>query len=421
RGWCILFFAGPPVAVLAYLVVIAIGQGVFEPLPRQDYSIYERTLTQGRVLVDYLRHWFVPDMYTAGVFQDHVIKSTGLLSPVTTALSWFTHGALIAAAVVWRRRWPLFALAVLFFYAAHVLESTFVGLEMYYEHRNYLAAAFLFLPIIALLAKLDKWVFAAISVAVLLLFATFTHRSATIWSNYPDMVAAAAEKAPTSIRAQARYATTLYNAQHYAEALTVLDDAIRNIPGAHAELFVNRLYMQCNLGLLTDDELARVAPDFQGLYFRPGLFSLYNAMIESVVRGNCPAVQPASLRAPLASMLENPLNAASDSFSHARIYYFLGVLDLEAGNLDRATTSFDTSLSGTPDAILGMRIARQFANRGHTEEALRYADDVAALLLGGRIDAASAGVAIEEVDAFQSAVRADRDAQQDSDSDRPDP
>ncbi|MEG1806348.1 MAG: hypothetical protein RR327_08155, partial [Clostridia bacterium] len=46
-----------------------------------------------------------------------------------------------------RKKYPLITLAILFFFAAHLMESTVIGLELYFEHRNYIAAIFLFLPL----------------------------------------------------------------------------------------------------------------------------------------------------------------------------------------------------------------------------------------------------------------------------------
>ncbi len=45
---------------------------------------------------------------------------------------------LILTALVRRKKWPLFAFAVLWFFAGHALESTFLPLEYFFEHRNYL-------------------------------------------------------------------------------------------------------------------------------------------------------------------------------------------------------------------------------------------------------------------------------------------
>ena len=44
-----------------------------------------------------------------------------------------------------KNRFSLLAVAILFYLAAHLMESTFIGLELYFEHRNYLAALFLLL------------------------------------------------------------------------------------------------------------------------------------------------------------------------------------------------------------------------------------------------------------------------------------
>ena len=44
-----------------------------------------------------------------------------------------------------RRRAPLIALGIAFFFAAHLMESTIFPLEIMFEHRNYLASYGVFL------------------------------------------------------------------------------------------------------------------------------------------------------------------------------------------------------------------------------------------------------------------------------------
>src|SRR5699024_8372087 len=51
-----------------------------------------------------------------------------------------------------KNRWPLFAL--LWFFVAHLVESTVIPLELYFEHRNYLAIAG---PLLALVALASQW------------------------------------------------------------------------------------------------------------------------------------------------------------------------------------------------------------------------------------------------------------------------
>ena len=44
----------------------------------------------------------------------------------------------------------------MFFFAAHLMESTVVGLELYFEHRNHLAALFLFSEVCPFALTLDS-------------------------------------------------------------------------------------------------------------------------------------------------------------------------------------------------------------------------------------------------------------------------
>ena len=45
--------------------------------------------------------------------------------------------ALVTSSFVLRRKLPLFAFGILFFFASHVVESSVLGLELMFEHRNY--------------------------------------------------------------------------------------------------------------------------------------------------------------------------------------------------------------------------------------------------------------------------------------------
>ncbi len=240
-------------------------------LPR-DYSAYESLLTQARILADYLKHWFIPELYTTGVFQDHFLKSTGILSPVTTLFGALFHIALISVSLVKRREWPLFAFAVLFFYGGHLLESSVLNLELYFEHRNYMTAAFLFLPLVVLLRnKVSQPMFFGVAIAALLVLGSFTRYSATVWQTFPSIVEASARKAPTSARAQAQYATQLFNAGRYEESLQVIDRAVEVIDTEDPLLLINRLIIHCQLGILSTSDFDNVADGGDKTFLRCAL------------------------------------------------------------------------------------------------------------------------------------------------------
>jgi len=121
RRWAVLFLGVPSMFVVGFLGYRFFSVDFLEIHETRDFSLYERLLTQPRVVADYLQHWFLPKLYTTGVFQDHVMKSTGLLAPVSTILGFVFHAAIIVLALVKRRELPLLTLAILFFYANHLL------------------------------------------------------------------------------------------------------------------------------------------------------------------------------------------------------------------------------------------------------------------------------------------------------------
>jgi tetratricopeptide (TPR) repeat protein len=415
--WRTLFFVVPAASILIYLVASVVSGGFFELAPSRDFSIYERLLTQSRVLVDYQVHWFVPDMYTPGIFQDHFTKSTGWFSPLTTIVSGLFHLSIIAGAINYRHRWPLLALAILFFYASHVLESTVLNLELYFEHRNYLASAFLFLPVVvALDDKLNRRYFALVAAAALLVLAGFTRYSATIWSDYSRMIEASAKMAPTSVRAQARYATILFDAQQYEESLNVLDVAIAEIPGDHSSLLVNRLLILCNLGILDEDEFDKSAPKISKLYFNPGQFFLYRAFSNSVALGRCPGLAVESLQPMFSKMLAVPANSDSKNLPYSQLNYLLGFVAVHAGDSAAAKDAFTRSLAADPRAAAAMSMARLLAANRFYDGAMFFSDRaLVELQVEDREGPVRVGVSAAEIHEFQAELIADRDAQRDDD------
>jgi tetratricopeptide (TPR) repeat protein len=412
RRWVALFLAAPSLVIVAYLGVRGFRHDFFDIVPPRDFSIYERVLTQPRILVDYLQSWFVPNLYTTGVFQDHFIKSTGVFSPITTILSLLFHIAVITVSIVYRRKLPLFALAVLFFYASHLLESTVLNLELYFEHRNYLAAAFLFLPVVALLhARVSRNVGIIATFGVLLILAGFTRYSATVWQDFPGMVEASARKAPTSARAQAQYATILFNSQRYDESLQVLDRAIENIPGNNPLLLINRVIVLCNLGILDSGEFERVAGVLSDIVYDVRSIKLYTTFTASVAAKRCPDVSIGSLRPMFEDMLRVKHNADPHSLAYSHIKYFVGLVNVHLEEPDNALISFTESLQAEAGAEHAMSMAAFMATNEYYEEALLLSDQ-ALLHLGTGQEGAIAGPPVSEssIREFQATVRAEIEA-----------
>jgi hypothetical protein len=104
----------------------------------REFTLEERLLTQSRVLWQYLSWMAVPNIIGMGFFHDDIPISISLWQPVTTALALLAWAGVLGAALLWCRRFPLLAFALLFYLVAHSMESTVWPLEMVFEHRNYL-------------------------------------------------------------------------------------------------------------------------------------------------------------------------------------------------------------------------------------------------------------------------------------------
>lgn len=401
RYWLSVFLVLPSVVILVYLGRVLFGDSFFDVVPPRDFSLYERALTQPRILADYLQHWFIPKLYTTGVFQDHFIKSTGIVAPLTTLLSAAFHAAAIALAIVYRRKWPLFSLACLFFYAAHSLESTTLNLELYFEHRNYLAAVFLFLPLIAVAKKrLSRSSFALAALIVAICLAGFTRYSSNVWASFPSMVEASAKKAPTSARAQAEYANLLFNANLHEEALSVIDAAIDKVPQPRALLLVNRLIILCNTKTLRPEDVYAVATVVAEQPFDPRSIKVYNEFSRALVEKRCPKVLIESILPMFIQMLDVPENTVSPSLALFHIKFLIGYVHAHSDRPQLALKRFEESLRANPGASHAMAMAALMASRGYPTQAL-YISEIASDLLSSEQGKFSTGTRVSAADILE--------------------
>jgi tetratricopeptide (TPR) repeat protein len=137
------------ITVLACLAYLAIMRG--NDLPGRDFTLVERLLTQPQVLIEYVQLAFFPNINAFTPFHDTYTPITSLFSTYQAMLSMLAICTSFLLAIFMRNKWPLYSFAVLWFLTAHLLESSVISLELYYEHRNYIA---LFGPCLALVMAL---------------------------------------------------------------------------------------------------------------------------------------------------------------------------------------------------------------------------------------------------------------------------
>ena len=153
RAWFGLVLVAPLVLLSLYLMsLLPYSQ---ETVLRRGFSGFERLITQAEILWQYLYLAFFPNVPSLGPFHDDYQIQRSLLSG-TSLLSVGAWLLTIVAAVMLRRKAPLFTFAVAWYLLGHLLESTTISLELYFEHRNYLPLVGPAYALVASLAQLAR-------------------------------------------------------------------------------------------------------------------------------------------------------------------------------------------------------------------------------------------------------------------------
>lgn len=119
----------------------------------RPFTLTERLLTEPRVIIFYITLLFYPISSRLTLIHD-IEVSTSLISPWSTLPAIVLIVLLLALAGYLAKKRPLFSFCIFFFFLNHVLEGSFIPLELIYEHRNYIPSMFFFVPVVILMLKI---------------------------------------------------------------------------------------------------------------------------------------------------------------------------------------------------------------------------------------------------------------------------
>lgn len=249
RIWKALFLWLPLLVFLAYILIAFKGFTI--SYPNRDFNSWERMLTQGPVIVDYLNKLLLPRLQGSGLYFDNFPVSRSLINPLNTLFSWIILLGLITSAWRLRHRLPLFSFGILFYFTGHLMESTLIPLELYFEHRNYFPQWGLWLSLIGLLPLLPntlspsfKKIGIILTLVVVALLATITRNSSALWSDSKKQTIVWYQENPDSLRNTLEYSNLLLLQGKLDEAQTILKKGeLAN--STTLILPISKLYVQC--------------------------------------------------------------------------------------------------------------------------------------------------------------------------------
>lgn len=331
----ILIFYFPTLIILLFLSHIVIKSD--SSYATRDFNLVERLLTQSVILWDYLRLTFFPRALAFGPFHDdYPIYGFGWQAMLAISV-W------IAASVAcWKARkhskLPLFAL--IWYWAAHLIESTVVPLELYFEHRNYLA---IIGPLYAVVYGAWYLLLKKQARSAYIVFAIYTILTATVLLQTTSLngqrdVAAElwAIEHPNSLRATQHLAQFMIVSNDPQTALRVLDGGGQNINNS-AELQIQAFQLACEMNLSQknlEERLKRLLHDLpldaKG-YSTTGTLQTLQLLSQNDI---CPEALNTQILIQIGNaVLKNP-RITSHSKELSNIYVLMGLLYADQRKLD---------------------------------------------------------------------------------------
>lgn len=372
RAWCGIFLWLPTVLILTYIVTRVPYSEVV--VLKRDFTGWERLLTQSRILWEYLFNAFIPRPGVYGPFHDGYPVARTIFNPLTFAAlaGWIV---VLALAVLWRRRYPLFAFTALWFLAGHMLESTVVPLELYFEHRNYLpiigpvyalcTAAFLLPDSRKKLAYIGIPLYVAANATVLL-------GLTTLWGNPPLAAHYWQQKFPDSIRAKTTAASHQLSEDWAERTLNMLNRVSEERPGA-GYLKIQELDLACAVAPQQNhrETVVELRHNLRSVDFTHAAGTMLSNLISTAHRVDCNGVDSDTLRSIVNAILKNPRYIQDPLYNqiHHKLLARLARLD---GNYGEAIKHLRRAAEYVSTADINLMIVTTFIDAGQFQSAHQH-------------------------------------------------
>jgi hypothetical protein len=209
---------------IALLLTISLGERLITAYETRNFSMWQRLLTESRVIFHYIGMIIFPVKESTGFLHDGLRISESLTKPPTTVLSLIAVGLLVWFTIWLRRPAPLVALGLGWFLIGHSMESTVLPLELEFEHRNYLPSVGLLLALTVAINRLltGDALKTIASIVVLSAAITATSARATAWSSEDKLTKHIMEIRPESQRIGVIFARRLVELGRYEEAKIIM-------------------------------------------------------------------------------------------------------------------------------------------------------------------------------------------------------
>ena len=368
----------PSVLVLGYLAqrlpgVLEHGYGA-----RRYFTPSERLMSQPIILLDYLRNLLLPRAPAVTPFMDRLPASSGWLNPPITLIAALFWPALLTVAVLLRRHAPYLLFGLVFFLIGHLIESTFLNLELYFAHRNYIPAFGLYFGLVFAVSCVPQhYLRLAITglMVYALLFAVVLFSVTSTWNHTYVNAQMWFNQNPYSQRA-AQFLSIQYNNQgNLLAGRRILDRAVDynpNLPLLHIQRTGNCIGQEDEFPQLLNEvtHVLRTTPIRQSQAARELL-----DFAQKKPEYFCPQRDHAALGVMAQALLDNPLymRATTPRFL---LYATLAFVYAEMEDIEQALDYFKLAFRTRPDLDLAFYAASLMADAGQYPRAYAFLQEV---------------------------------------------
>jgi protein O-mannosyl-transferase len=254
-------------SILPFLVILIVGliytggfSNAVSGYEIRDFTMLQRLLTEPRVILFYLSLLFYP-ISSRLTFLYDIEVSRSFFQPWTTLPAIFLILLAIAFAFYIAKKRPLISFCIIFYFLNHLIEGSFFNLELIYEHRNYLPAMLLFIPVAEFIIyvidyfsykKVIQFIVALVIVIVLVGEGDITYRRNRIISDDYLLWFDNINKYPNLSRPYSNLGILYFNYNEKEKALQEYEKAmaLNRFGGAHI-----RAIQESNLGLYYFEEM----------------------------------------------------------------------------------------------------------------------------------------------------------------------
>lgn len=202
--------------------------------PVHDATLFQKLLTETRVVVQYLSLLFFPYPGRLNLDYDFPV-SLSLLTPGTTVLAVLFLGSMLGFAVLGARRHRLVSFCILWFLGNLMVESTFIPLEHVFEHRTYLPSMlfllFVTVPLYTLFSR-HRQLFYWVCIVIVLGCGFWTFERNRVWHDELTLWQDAVEKSPDKWRIHNNLGREYFRRWESGKAIYHYRRALQLEPGA---------------------------------------------------------------------------------------------------------------------------------------------------------------------------------------------